>query len=370
MKIVVDAMGGDHAPGVVIDGSIMAARDFGVEIILVGREDDIERELARHSIGQLPISIVHASEVVEMDDHINAVRAKKDNSMSVGMKLIKEGKADAFMSAGNSGAVMTAALLGLGRIRGIDRPALCTWYPASLTPTVLIDLGANADPEPQNLVQFAMMGSVYAQRVLGVRRPRVGIVSNGEEEEKGSKLVQAAVPLLKASSLNFVGSVEGKDIPKGAADVIVTDGFTGNVIVKLTEGIVSFLTKFIKRSLTDGLLSKVGLVLMIPGAILMLPGLVCLLPALKKMARRVDYREYGAAPLLGVNGVVLIGHGRSDARAIWGAIRSTTQAVDGQIVEAIKVGLAESANRPIGEPASAQNPFQEKVEHQQHATSS
>ncbi len=342
MKIVVDAMGGDHAPGVVIAGAVQAARDFGVEITLVGREDDIQRELARHSIGTLPISIVHASEVVEMDDHINAVRAKKDNSMSVGIKLIREGKADAFMSAGNSGAVMTAALLGLGRIRGVDRPALCTQYPASPSRMVVIDLGANTDPEPQNLAQFAIMGSLYVERVWGVPKPRVGIVSNGEEEEKGSKLVQATVPLLKDSTLNFIGSVEGKDIPNGAADVVVTDGFTGNVIIKLTEGIVSFLKQFLKDGLTGSVLSKIAIVLMIPGAILMIPSFALLSPALRKMLKRIDYREYGAAPLLGVNGVVLIAHGRSDARAIWGAIRATKQAVDARIVEAIKAGLAET----------------------------
>ena len=209
----------------------------------VGREDDVQRELARHNTDGLSISVVHASEVVEMDDHVNAVRAKKDNSMSVGMRLIKEGKADAFMSAGNSGAVMAAALFGVGRIRGIDRPALASIFPASKTPTILVDLGANTDPTPQNLVQFAMMGSIYAERVLGLSKPRVAIVSNGEEAEKGSERVKAAYPLLQASGLNFIGNVEGKDIPKGMADVIVTDGFTGNVILKLTEGLVSFLAK-------------------------------------------------------------------------------------------------------------------------------
>ncbi len=339
MKIVVDAMGGDHAPGVVVDGAVQAARDFGVEIILVGREADVKRELARHTLGALPVSIVPASEVIEMHEHTMAVKEKKDNSLSVGMRLLKEGKADAFMSAGNSGAVMAAALFGLGRIRGIDRPALCTQFPASLTPTVLIDLGANADPKPEHLLQNGLMGSLYAERVLGISKPRVGIVSNGEEADKGSMLVRDAFKLFKDSTLNFIGNVEGKDITKGVTDVIVTDGFTGNVIVKHTEGLVSFLAKFLKRSLTGRLLSKVGLVLLIPGLVVMLPGLLCLLPALRQMAKRMDYREYGAAPLLGVDGVVLIAHGRSDARAIWGAIRSTKQAVDGQIVPAIKAGL-------------------------------
>ncbi len=343
MKIVVDAMGGDHAPGVVVEGAVRAARDFGVDIILVGREDAIRAELAKHRTDGLNLSIVPATEVIEMHEHTLAVKEKKDNSMSVGLRLLKDGQADAFMSAGNSGAVMAAALFGLGRIRGIDRPALCTQYPAAVRPTVLLDLGANTDPKPQNLVQNALMGSLYAERVLGIQRPRVGLVSNGEEADKGSMLVRDTYKLLQDSPLNFVGNVEGKDVPKGAADVVVTDGFTGNVMLKLTEGIVSFIGKFLKDSLLGGTLNRIGLILMIPGAVLMLPGLLLLLPALRRLRKRMDYREYGAAPLLGVNGVVLIAHGRSDARAIWGAIRSTKNAVDGRIVEAIKAGLAETA---------------------------
>lgn len=343
MKIVVDAMGGDHAPGVVVEGAVRAARDFGVDIILVGREDAIRAELAKHRTDGLNLSVVPATEVIEMHEHTLAVKEKKDNSMSVGLRLLKDGQADAFMSAGNSGAVMAAALFGLGRIRGIDRPALCTQYPAAVRPTVLLDLGANTDPKPQNLVQNALMGSLYAERVLGIQRPRVGLVSNGEEADKGSMLVRDTYKLLQDSPLNFVGNVEGKDVPKGAADVVVTDGFTGNVMLKLTEGIVSFIGKFLKDSLLGSTLNKIGLILMIPGAVLMLPGLLLLVPALRRLRKRMDYREYGAAPLLGVNGVVLIAHGRSDARAIWGAIRSTKNAVDGRIVEAIKAGLAETA---------------------------
>ncbi len=345
MKIVVDAMGGDHAPAVCVEGAVLAAREFGVEIVLVGREADIRRELARHNTTGLSLTVVHASEVVEMDDHVNAVRAKRDNSMSVGIRLIKEGQADAFMSAGNSGAVMAAALFGVGRIRGIDRPALASIFPASRTPAILIDLGANTDPTPQNLVQFAMMGSVYAERVLGLSKPRVAIVSNGEEAEKGNERVKTTYPLLQTSGLNFIGSVEGKDIPKGLADVIVTDGFTGNVIIKLTEGLVSFLAKTLKESLTGGLLNKVGLVLMIPGLILMLPGMLFLLPTVQRLRKRVDYRELGAAPLLGVDGVVLIAHGRSDAKAIRGAIRSTIRAAEGRIVEAIKSNVGDARPR-------------------------
>ena len=341
MKIAVDAMGGDHAPGVVVEGSVIAAREFGAEIILVGREDDIRRELARHNINGLSMTIVHASEVIEMHDHTMAVKEKKNNSLSVGMQLLKERKADAFVSAGNSGAVMAAALFGLGRIRGIDRPALASRYPASVKPTILLDLGVNTDPKPVNLVQNAVMGSLYARLALGIPNPRVAIVSNGEEPDKGSLLVRDTYKLLRDSPLNFIGNVEGKDIPQGAADVIVTDGFTGNVVLKLTEGIVSFLGTFLKESLTRGWLNKIGLILMVPGLVLMLPGLLFLWPAIRRLRRHVDYRELGAAPLLGVDGVVLIAHGRSDALAIRGAIRSAIRVAEGGIVEAIKAGLAE-----------------------------
>jgi glycerol-3-phosphate acyltransferase PlsX len=354
MKIVVDAMGGDHAPAVVVAGAVQAAREFGVEIILVGREADVQRELARHQTGGLMLSMVHASEVVEMDEHVSAVRAKRDSSLNVGLRLLQEGKADAFVSAGNSGAVMAAALFGVGRIRGIDRPALASIYPASTTPAIVIDLGANTDPTPQNLVQFAMMGSVYAERVLGLPRPRVAIVSNGEEAEKGNERVKATYPLLQASGLNFVGNIEGKDIPFGHAEVILTDGFTGNVIIKLTEGLVSFLARTLIASLTRGTLNKIGLALMIPGLILALPGLLFLLPAMRRLRKRVDYRELGAAPLLGVDGVVLIAHGRSDARAIRGAIRSTIRAADGRIVETIKSNLSTDQQRASEKALSAQ----------------
>lgn len=341
MKIVVDAMGGDHAPGVVIDGSVRAARELGVEIILVGPEEVVKRELARHGdLSSLPISIVHASQVIEMDEHTLAVKEKKDSSMNVGVKLVKEGKADAFMTAGNSGAGMAAALFGLGRIRGIERPAFCAMYPAAPNKCALLDIGSNTDPKPEHLVQNGLMGKVYAERVLGIPNPRVGLVSNGEEADKGSMLVRDAYKLFKASSLNFVGNIEGKDITRGKADVIVTDGFTGNIILKLSEGLLSFLFKFLAKQFTGGWLNKLALVLMLPGALVMLPGLLLMLPAALALRRRIDWREYGAAPVLGVDGVVLIAHGRSDAKAIFGAIRSTRNTVQGGIVQAIKDDLA------------------------------
>jgi glycerol-3-phosphate acyltransferase PlsX len=344
MKIVLDAMGGDHAPGVVIDGAMMAAHQYNeVEIVLVGREEAIQAELARHEASGLKLSVVHASQVVDMEEHTEAVKRKPDSSMVVGMRLVRDGQADAFVSAGNSGAAMAAALLrgiGVGRIRGIRRPALATYYPAAPTPVLLLDVGAQTDCRTEYLLQFAQMGAIYAERVMGIPNPRVGIVSNGEEADKGNMLVRDTYPLLQASGLNFVGNVEGKDVTKGMADVVVTDGFTGNVMVKLTEGLVSFLAKYLVGELTGGGLNKLALALMVPGFVLTLPGLLLLAPALKCIARRMDYAEYGGAPLLGVDGVVVIAHGRSNAKAIKNAVRQAKQAVEGDMIAAIKDGLA------------------------------
>ena len=304
-------------------------------------EDRIRAELAKQGdTSGLPIEIVHASEVVEMAEHTMAVKAKKDSSLAVGMRLVKEGKADAFASAGNSGAVMAAALFGLGRIRGVERPALSSIYPAAPEPCLIIDIGANADCKPEYLVQFAVMGNAYARVMFGLEQPKIGIISNGEEEDKGSMLVRETYPLLKASGLNFVGNVEGKDIGKGLANVVVTDGLTGNVIIKLTEGVVSYLGKTLKRQLTGGVRNKVALVLMIPGLILMIPGLALLYPSVSALRKRVDWRELGGAPLLGVNGVAIIGHGRSDVKAIQSMIRMAEKSVQQNLVGAIRDELA------------------------------
>lgn len=329
MKIVVDAMGGDHAPGVVVDGALQAARDLGLEIVLVGRRPAIEAELAKHDRAGLRLTLRHASEVIAMDEHnpAVAVRAQKDSSMVVGMELVKQHEADAFVTAGHSGAALAAALFRLGRIRGIRRPALSITFP-SQTPQghcFLLDIGANADCKPEYLAQFAMMGSMYAERVLNVPHPRVAIVSNGEEEGKGNQLVQDTVPLLKGSPLNFVGNAEGKDIPWGIADVIVTDGFTGNVIIKLSEGVARMITEIIKEEIGSSNVFKVG-------------GLLAK-PAFDAVKRRMDYREYGGAPLLGIDGVVIVAHGRSDAWAMRNAIRMAAQTVENGVLEAIKQGM-------------------------------
>lgn len=341
MKIVVDAMGGDHAPGVVVAGAVAEARERGTAIILVGKQEVITAELAKHGdVANLPIEVVHASEVVEMEEHTMAVRAKKDSSMMVGMRLVKEGRGQAFASAGNSGAVMAAALFGLGRVRGVERPALGSVYPASPVPCLVVDIGANADCKPEYLVQFGRMGSAYARVMFGIQRPTVGIVSNGEEEDKGSTLVRETYPLLKASGLNFVGNVEGKDLGKGIANVVVTDGLTGNVIVKLSEGLFSFILKFLRRQFTGGLRNKVALVLMIPGLVLALPGLALLWPSVSGLRKRIDWREIGGAPLLGVNGVVVIGHGRSDEKAIRNMIRMAEKSAQQDLVQVIANELA------------------------------
>jgi glycerol-3-phosphate acyltransferase PlsX len=340
MKIVLDAMGGDHAPGVVVDGAVQAVQELGVEVVLVGREGEIERELSRHKRAGLPLTVVHADEVIEMDEHVDAVKRKKDSSIRVGMRMVREGQADAFVSAGNSGAVMASAIFDLRRIRGIKRPALAVLYPAAPTPALLIDNGANTDPSPQNLVQFAQMGSIYAQELWGISNPRVAIVSNGEEADKGNQLVRDTFPLLQECGLNFVGNAEGKDVTKGIADVVVTDGFTGNVMIKLSEGLVSFLWRYLKNELTAGILGKIALVLMIPGFVLMLPGLLLQFPALQRIAKRMDYAEYGGAPLLGVDGVAIIAHGRSNAKAIKNAVRVARDSVNANLVSVIKQGVA------------------------------
>jgi len=321
-------MGGDHAPAAAVDGAVQVARDLGLEIVLVGQKAAIQPELARHDTSGLPVTIYHASEVVDMDEHpAAAVKAKKDSSMVVAMEMLKRREVDAFFSAGNSGGVLAAALFRLGRIRGIKRPALSTIFPSQSPQghSFVLDIGANTDCKPEYLVQFALMGSIYAERVLGVARPRVAILSNGEEEGKGNQLVQETVPLLKASPLNFVGNAEGKDIPWGIADVVVTDGFTGNVAIKLAEGVVKYLLDVLKEELMAHNVSKVGAVLA--------------KPAFAAVKRRLDYREYGGAPLLGVDGVVIVGHGRSDALAIRNGIRMAAQTVENGVLEAIKEGV-------------------------------
>ena len=339
MRIVVDAFGSDRCPVPDVAGAVMAARAWGDEIILVGPEEAIRQELAKHDTTGLNIRIVHAPEVLTMHDHSDAVRRKVDSSIRVGMRLVKAGEADAFVSAGNTIACLSAAIFDLGRIRGIRRPALATLYPLSSPPTLLLDIGATADPKPEYLLQFARMGEVYARKVLGIPNPRIGLLANGEEEEKGSMVMRDTFRLLKASDLNFVGNVEPKEVTKHVADVVVTDGFTGNIMVKTTEAVASFMARSLKQVFVEPTLSKVALALMLPGLILALPGALLLKPALGKLAHQLDYAEYGGALLLGVNGVVIVGHGRSNAKAIKNAVLRAREAVEAQIIPTIKEGL-------------------------------
>ena len=326
MRIVVDAMGSDSYPEPDVAGAVMAAREFGDDIILVGDEAVIKKALSQHNTAGLPIEIQHAGEVIEMTDKpAEASRQKKDSSMHVGMRLVKDGQADAFVTAGNTGGVLTVATLHtLRRIRGILRPALGVVFPIEERP-MLIDNGANADCKPEFLLQFGIMGSLYVERVLGIENPRVALLSNGEEEGKGNSLIKETIPLMENSSLNYVGNIEPKEFMRGHADVAVTDGFTGNLVMKTAESIASYMSDLIRDEMTKGPRTIVG-------------GLLAR-PAFGRVRRRLDPDEVGGAPLLGVNGVVIIGHGRSNDFAIKQAIRQARLAVDNDIVGAIKAGI-------------------------------
>lgn len=344
MRLVVDAFGSDDCPGPDVEGAVLAARKWGDEIILVGPEERIRAELAKHATEGLKVRVVHAPDVLTMEDHAETVRHKTQSSIRVGLQLVKNGEADAFVSAGNTIAVLSAAIFDLRRIPGIRRPALGTLYPVSTNRTLLLDMGATADMKAEYLVQFAQMGAIYAEKVWGIANPRVGLLANGEEEEKGTVTLRETHQALKERALEegrwqFVGNVEPKEVARGHADVVVTDGFTGNIMLKTTEAVASFVARLLKRELLSGTLAKVGLVLMAPALLLALPGLLLLLPRLRRVVRRVDYAEYGGALLLGVDGVVIVGHGRSNAKAIMNAIRQGREAVAAGVIPTIKAGL-------------------------------
>lgn len=344
--VAVDAMGGDSAPGAIVQGAINAARK-GLPVILVGPEARVREELARRRAGHaLPIEVHPASEVVEMHDHPGqAMRRKKDNSIRVCFDLVRSGRACAMVSAGNSGAVMAGAILVLGRPEGVERPAIISVLPALRGAPLLLDMGAVVDCRPIHLVQFALMGEVYARRVFGVARPRVAILSNGEEDSKGTDLTRAAASALRRSSIDFVGYCEGRDLLTGEFDVIVTDGFTGNVALKTMEGTARVVGEYLKRALRSTTVSKIG-------------GLLSR-TALEGMKKRIDWREVGGAPLVGVNGVGFIGHGRSDALAVENAIRRSREAAGAHFVDEIAHAVAPSHGLVEGlldAPAGGHNP--------------
>ncbi|MBI5599670.1 MAG: phosphate acyltransferase PlsX [Deltaproteobacteria bacterium] len=306
MKIAVDAMGGDYAPSAVVDGSVQAARD-GISLILVGDGKKVEAELSRHRTKNLPISVRHSSEVVGMDESpAQSIRSKKDSSIRVCFDLVKRGEAGAVVSAGNSGAAMAAGMFVLKKLKGVDRPAIAVCVPTMKGPAVILDVGGNVDCKPIHLAQFAIMGDVYARYALKKERPRVGLLSNGEEEGKGNELTRLTHELLKKTSLNYAGYIEGKDVYGGTIDVIVTDGFVGNVVLKLSEGLVEAVVRMLKKEIMESVSAKIGY-LLAKGAF-------------RNLKKKLDYAEYGGAPLLGIDGACMISHGASSARAIKNAI--------------------------------------------------
>jgi glycerol-3-phosphate acyltransferase PlsX len=327
MRIVLDAMGSDDHPVADVAAAVMAAREWHDKIIIVGSEDVIHQELAKHDTSGLLLEVVHASEVIEMDDDpAQAARMKKGSSMHVGMKLVHDGLADAYVTAGNTGGVLAVATFTLRRISGIKRAALTGIFPLPAGEIVVLDVGANADCKPLYLFQFAMMGSIYAHAALDIENPRVALLSNGEEPHKGNMLVKEAYKLLERSDLNFVGNVEPKEaVLRHAADVIVLDGFSGNVFTKTLEATAKMLFGFIRDEVTASPVTKIG-------------GLL-LKPAFQRIGKQLDPGEVGGLPLLGVNGIVIKAHGRSDARAIKNAIRQARKAVQGRVVESIREGL-------------------------------
>jgi len=325
-RIVLDAMGGDFAPQAVVEGAVQACRELPVEIILVGRQQAIKNELNKYQTSFLPIRIMHATEVVSMSDNpLDVIRKKKFSSIRIGLELVRDNSADAFVSAGNSGAVVSGALFTLKRIKGIDRPAIATIMPTLSGHMVVSDVGANNSCKPFNLVQFAIMSAVYSKYTLHCTKPRVAVLSNGEEETKGTELVRMANDLLKQSSLHYTGYIEGRDIFKGGVDVVVCDGFTGNVMLKVAEGVAQSLSAAMKQEFKRSILASIGYLLA--------------RSSMGQLKQRFDYSEYGAAPLLGVASPVMIAHGSSKARAVKNAVRAAMQFANSRVIYHIQNDL-------------------------------
>jgi glycerol-3-phosphate acyltransferase PlsX len=350
-KIAVDAMGGDHAPAAVIEGALLAAQDLGVEIILVGQKDVIEPELSKHRNAP-SLKIVAASQIVPMHESPSVALRKKDSSIKVGFEMMKRGEADAVVSAGNSGAMMAVGMFVMGTLSQVARPAILVVVPTLGKGTVIVDAGANVDCKPRHLAQFGFMGSIYAEQVLGVTEPRVGVLSNGEEEGKGNELTRLASEQLAATSLNFVGYVEGGDIFNGKVDVIVCDGFTGNIALKTMEGVASFAGEVLKQAFQKNLSSRLGYMLS--------------RSSIADAYRRLDYAEYGGAPLIGLDGVAIIAHGGSNPLAIKNAIRAARDAIDRDmnlhIAEALDAADGLAGDQKEGLPRKLWQRFKSKIE--------
>jgi glycerol-3-phosphate acyltransferase PlsX len=339
MRIAVDAAGGDAGPTVVVPGAVEGARRAGVDLLLTGPAAELRQALAGLDTTGIDIVVADAPEIIASDEQpAQAVRRKPRSAIAVALDAVREGRADAFVSAGNSGAVMAGALLKLGRIRGIDRPAIAGYLPSMTGKTLVLDMGAVTDPRPGHLVQFAQMGAIYMERTFAVARPTVGLLSNGEEPSKGNQLVQETFPLLAAApGIDFYGNVEGRDITRGVVDVVVTDGFTGNVALKTAEGAAALINHALRRRLTSSLWRK---------------ALAALLhPAFQEARKDLDYAEQGGAPLLGIDGVVIISHGRSNERAIASAVGVAKQSVEGDVPATIARLMA--TLEPAPEPAAA-----------------
>lgn len=339
MRIVLDAMGSDAYPKPEVQAAVEAGRLFAEEVILVGREELLHPLLKEAGGDNPPVRLVHAPEILEMSDKpAENARRKRQNSMAVGLDLIKSGEADAFVTAGNTGGAMATALFSLGRIRGVKRPALTGLFPVKDGRCVVLDIGANAEVKPEYLLQFAVMGSIYAQKVLNIKTPRVGLLSNGEEPGKGNDLVKQAYPLLNGSGLNFIGNVEGKELFGGLADVVVTDGFTGNILLKSSEAVARLITDILRKELTGSTRAKMGALLA--------------KPAFGKIKQMMDPAEVGAAPLLGIDGLVFVGHGRSDARALVSAIKVARHAVEANLLEALRSAIQERLANAVSREAA------------------
>ena len=322
MRIAVDAMGGDFGPKAIVPGALRAAEDFAVDILLVGLESVISREIERSGLKSGRTTVIDAPEAIGMGDSLLAFRRKKASSIRVGAQLVKDGRAEAFVSMGNTGAVVYISRDVLGALRGVDRPALALLVPAPEGKTLLLDVGANANCQPRNLVQFALMGKVFMEAVVGLKDPRIGLMSIGEEKGKGNDLVRETFDRLQEAPLRFIGNVEGKDLFSGAADVIVSDGFTGNIALKATEGVVQSVLAMAKHEITKNIFAKLGYLLM--------------KRHLKRIYKKIDYSEYGGAQLLGVDGVCIIGHGKSNPAAVRSAILRAREFVAGEVQEKIQ----------------------------------
>ncbi|MBM4139919.1 MAG: phosphate acyltransferase PlsX [Nitrospira sp.] len=335
MRIALDAMGGDYAPAVNVEGAIETVSDFeDIDIILVGEEPLIKRELDTKKYPHHRIAIKHASQVVKMDESPSvAIRKKRDSSIRKGLELVKDGGADAFVSAGHSGVVMATALLLLRTSHKVDRPAIAAIMPTLKAPVVLIDAGANLYCKPENLLQFALMGNTYCSSILQRSEPKVALLSIGEEDTKGNELTKEAFKLLKQANIHFTGNIDGKDIFTGNADVIVCDGFTGNVVLKTSEGLADAIIKMLKREIVDIAVGRIGYLLM--------------KPALRNFKKKTDYDEYGGAPLLGINGTCIISHGRSTSKAIKNALKVAADFSEKKVYEIIATEIEKSEGEKI-----------------------